>query len=201
MRQLRRHLAVTWLRRLVGGLSPRRPWSESGSVHMGFVVGRVALGHVSFRVLKFSLSISFHRGSPYSDIIWRINNRPVGGRSSETQSHPTNINNKGNICTWRFVSYFHFSLNNEHIFKLFLRNHYCPESDFLFTLRSLFRSVDCKTVTRFQTTLITLREHTTCRFTRSPRLYFLNKQISAPNLYNSATEKGGKLLQAGVCRP
>jgi hypothetical protein len=32
----------------------------------------------------FPLSLSFHRGSPYSNISWGMNNRPVGGRSSET---------------------------------------------------------------------------------------------------------------------
>jgi hypothetical protein len=30
------------------------------------------------------LPVSFHRGSPYSYIIWRINNKPIGDRSSET---------------------------------------------------------------------------------------------------------------------
>jgi hypothetical protein len=58
--------AVPWLRRLVAGLSPRRPGLASGSVHVEFVVDKVALGHVFLRVLQFSLSISFHRGSPYS---------------------------------------------------------------------------------------------------------------------------------------
>jgi hypothetical protein len=39
--------AVPWLRRLVAGLSP-------GSVHVGFVVDKVALGQVCPRVLPFS---------------------------------------------------------------------------------------------------------------------------------------------------
>jgi hypothetical protein len=47
--------------RLVAGLSPRRPGFDPGSVHMGFVVDKVALGQVFPRVLRFSLSISFHR--------------------------------------------------------------------------------------------------------------------------------------------
>jgi hypothetical protein len=51
------------LRRLVAGLSPRRPGFVSGSVHMGFVVDKVALGQVFPRVLPFSLSFSFHRCS------------------------------------------------------------------------------------------------------------------------------------------
>jgi hypothetical protein len=32
------------------------------------------------------------RGSPYLYIIWGMNNRPVGDRSSETFSHPVDIN-------------------------------------------------------------------------------------------------------------
>jgi hypothetical protein len=34
------------------------------------------------------INISFHRDSPLSYIIWRMNNRLVIGRNSETQSHP-----------------------------------------------------------------------------------------------------------------
>jgi hypothetical protein len=47
---------------------------------------KVALGQVFLRVLQFSLSIIFHRGSPHSYITWGVNNRPVSGRSSETVS-------------------------------------------------------------------------------------------------------------------
>jgi hypothetical protein len=64
-------------------LSPRRP----RSVHAGFVVEQVALGQ------GFSLSTTFHNGSPYSYIIWGMNNRPTGGCSSETPSHPIDNNN------------------------------------------------------------------------------------------------------------
>jgi hypothetical protein len=38
------------------------PWS----IHMGFLVEEVALGRVFLRVLRISLSISFHRCSPNS---------------------------------------------------------------------------------------------------------------------------------------
>jgi hypothetical protein len=38
--------AVPWLRRLVAGLSPRRFGFDPGSVHVGFVVDKVALGQV-----------------------------------------------------------------------------------------------------------------------------------------------------------
>jgi hypothetical protein len=46
--------AVPWLRRLAAGLPPRRPGFDPGSVHVGFVVDKVALGQVFPRVLRFS---------------------------------------------------------------------------------------------------------------------------------------------------
>jgi hypothetical protein len=71
--------ATAWLRRPISGLSPQRPVS----IQVRFVVNEVALRHVSLRVLQFPPSISFHRGSPCSYITWEMNNRPIGGRSSE----------------------------------------------------------------------------------------------------------------------
>jgi hypothetical protein len=47
-------MAVPCLRRLVAGLSPRRPGFDPGSVNVGFVVDKVALGQVFLRVLRFS---------------------------------------------------------------------------------------------------------------------------------------------------
>jgi hypothetical protein len=52
--------AVLWLRWLVAGLSTRRPGFDPRSVHVGFVVDKVALGQVFLRVVGFLLSISFH---------------------------------------------------------------------------------------------------------------------------------------------
>jgi hypothetical protein len=46
--------AVPWLRRLAAGLPPRRPGFDPGSVHVGFVVDKVALGQVFPQVLGFS---------------------------------------------------------------------------------------------------------------------------------------------------
>jgi hypothetical protein len=43
-----------WLRSLVAGLSPRRPGFVPGSIHVGFVMDKVALGQVFLRVLLFS---------------------------------------------------------------------------------------------------------------------------------------------------
>jgi hypothetical protein len=47
-------MAVPWFRRLAAGLSPRRPGFDPGSVHVGFVVDKMALGQVYLRVLRFS---------------------------------------------------------------------------------------------------------------------------------------------------
>jgi hypothetical protein len=47
-------LAVPWLRLLVAGVSPRRPWFAPGSVHVGFVVDEVAPGQVFLRALLCS---------------------------------------------------------------------------------------------------------------------------------------------------
>jgi hypothetical protein len=85
-------MALTWLRWLVASLLPGRTGFSPKSVHVGFVVYKVALGQVSLRVIRFPLSASFHHASPYSYIIWRVNNRPLDGRSSET-SHPIDTNN------------------------------------------------------------------------------------------------------------
>jgi hypothetical protein len=46
--------AVSWLRRFVAGLSPRRLGFSLGSVHVGFVVDKVILGQVFLRVLRLS---------------------------------------------------------------------------------------------------------------------------------------------------
>jgi hypothetical protein len=56
--------AVPWLRRLAAGLPPRRPGFDPRSVHVGFVVDKVALGQVfPPEFFGFPLSISFHRCS------------------------------------------------------------------------------------------------------------------------------------------
>jgi hypothetical protein len=44
---------VSWLRKLVAGLSPRKPGFAPGSVHVGLVVDKVALGQLFLRVLRF----------------------------------------------------------------------------------------------------------------------------------------------------
>jgi hypothetical protein len=46
--------AVPWLKQLDAGLSPWRPGFTPRSVHMVFVVGKVALGQIFLQVLQFS---------------------------------------------------------------------------------------------------------------------------------------------------
>jgi hypothetical protein len=71
-----------WLRWLVAGSSPQSHVFALGLINVGFVVEKVALGQVFLS--SSSLSMSFHRRSPYSYIIWGMNNVSVSGSSSET---------------------------------------------------------------------------------------------------------------------
>jgi hypothetical protein len=75
--------------RIMAQAVSRRPFTGEARVramliHVGFVVDRVALGQVFLRVLRFPWSISFHRRSPKTHIIWGINSVSVSGSSSET---------------------------------------------------------------------------------------------------------------------
>jgi hypothetical protein len=51
------------------------------SVHVGFVVDRVALGQIFLQVFRVPLSVSFHHGSPYSYVTCGMNSRPIGHMS------------------------------------------------------------------------------------------------------------------------
>jgi hypothetical protein len=65
-------------------LSPLWPGFAPRSLHVGFVVDKVALGQVFLRVLRLS---RVNIIPPWLSILiyhQRINNRPVGGCSSET---------------------------------------------------------------------------------------------------------------------
>jgi hypothetical protein len=87
--------AVPWLRRLLSGISQQRSGFAPGSVHVGFVVNKVALGQVLLQAIRFPLSTSFHRASlcvNYSG----INKSPFSNRSLETKSHPIDMNNNNN---------------------------------------------------------------------------------------------------------
>jgi hypothetical protein len=54
---------VPWLRRLAASLPVRRTEFDPGSVQVGFVVHKVALGQVFPEYFGLPLSISFHRCS------------------------------------------------------------------------------------------------------------------------------------------
>jgi general stress protein CsbA len=62
--------AVSWLRRLVAGFSPARPGFAPGLVHVVLVVVKVTLGQIFSGFFGFSLSVSFHRSSLYSYVVW-----------------------------------------------------------------------------------------------------------------------------------
>jgi hypothetical protein len=66
------------------------------SVHVEFVVDKVALGQVSFRVLWFFLVSIIPTWLFILIYHWGMNNRPAGGHSSETYSKPIDmkVNNK-----------------------------------------------------------------------------------------------------------
>jgi hypothetical protein len=85
--------AVPCLRHLVACLSPRWPGFRVLVSPCGICGGQRALGQVFLRVLHLHLSMSFRSGSPYWYIIWRMSNRPVAGRSSETWSYSIVMNN------------------------------------------------------------------------------------------------------------
>jgi hypothetical protein len=70
------------------------PTAAARSSHVGFVVAKVALGHVFSEYFGFPCQSSFHQffsQSP-SPIIWGWYNRPVSGRS--TQSPTAQIKKK-----------------------------------------------------------------------------------------------------------
>ena len=71
-------LAVPWLRRLVAGLLPRSPGFDAGSVHVGFVVNRVALGQV-FHCQFHSTGAPLHvKTKKLSIFITKLHNKPEG---------------------------------------------------------------------------------------------------------------------------
>jgi hypothetical protein len=88
------------LRRLVAGLSLRRRGFVPGSVHVGYVMDKVALTQFFFVwVLLFSL---FHIILLWLSILiyihMGVNNRPLSGHSSET-SRSINMNNPVYLIT------------------------------------------------------------------------------------------------------
>jgi hypothetical protein len=68
---------------------------------VGFLVDRMTLRQVFSELFYSPLSVVFHSGSAYVYIeyihtSWRMNNRPVDGRSSKTSSYRIDMNNNMN---------------------------------------------------------------------------------------------------------
>jgi hypothetical protein len=80
-------VAAPQLKRLVAGFSTRRPGFKSGSIHVGFVVDKVALGQVFSEYFGFPcMPIFIPPISPKSPspIIRGWYNRSVSGRSTQS---------------------------------------------------------------------------------------------------------------------
>jgi len=56
-------LAVTWLKYLVAGFSPRRLWFDSSSVNVRFMVDTLALRQAFIHVFRSFLSVTLHEYS------------------------------------------------------------------------------------------------------------------------------------------
>jgi hypothetical protein len=75
----------------------------------GICGGQWHWGRFSSEFFGYTLPISFHHISPCWFIIWGMNNMPVSGRSSETQSKPIDMNKNNNkphyeaFTTWTDV--------------------------------------------------------------------------------------------------
>jgi hypothetical protein len=105
--------AVPWLRRLVAGLLSGRPGFDSGSVHVEFVVDKVALGQVFPRVLWFSpvsfippvLHYTEKRKEKLIIFITGLHNKPQGcGAFVKSATGPFTTQKKWqriNPATWR----------------------------------------------------------------------------------------------------
>jgi hypothetical protein len=104
---------VQWLRWLVAGVSPRRPGFTSWSVHVGFVVDKVAPS----RVLRFS---PVNIIPPWlSTLIYHLEDKqhPAGGSSSGTVSP---LRHEEVCCKYRKSS--KTEARNYPCFKQFLKN-------------------------------------------------------------------------------
>jgi hypothetical protein len=98
--------AVPWLRRLVIDLSPRRPVFEPGSMHVGFVVDKVALGQVFLRVLRF-FPCQYHSTvflhTHISSGGWTV--CPLAAAVQRRSLAPSKINKKSTIGCWGSVHF------------------------------------------------------------------------------------------------
>jgi hypothetical protein len=86
-------LPTPWFRQLIAGLSPQRPGFVPRVSPYGICGGQSGIGAgISQNSLIFLVNIIL----PWLSMLiyhWGMNNRPAGSRSSETYSHPINMNN------------------------------------------------------------------------------------------------------------
>jgi hypothetical protein len=102
--------AVPWLRRLAAGLPLRRPGFDPESVHVGFVVDKVALGQV-FSPSSSVFPCQFHStGAPLLGKGQKIiissfigsHNKPQGcGASVASAAGPFTAKKKGHVNKWQ----------------------------------------------------------------------------------------------------
>jgi hypothetical protein len=78
-------VAVPWLWRLGPDLSPRSPGFTPGSIHVGFVVDKVALGQV---FLRRSLTPSIKYKKSVAFILWELAACMTGGYCCATMGTP-----------------------------------------------------------------------------------------------------------------
>jgi hypothetical protein len=103
-------MAVPWLRRLVAGLSPRRPGFDPGSVHVGFAVDKVALGQV-FRPSTSVYPCQFHstcaplQGKTKRLIIFitELHNKPRGCGASVASTAGLLTNKQKSTLFYKFT--------------------------------------------------------------------------------------------------
>jgi hypothetical protein len=99
------HTTVPLLKQFVACLSRRRPGFDLGSIHVGFVVDKVALGQVFFppEYFGFPLSVSLHRCSITRNkliFITGLHSQPQGcGASVASAAGPFTITKKSHKVT------------------------------------------------------------------------------------------------------
>ena len=85
--------AVPWLRRLVAGLSPRRPGFNPRSVLVGFVVNKMALRQVHIRTAAMFLHYiphryHFHETCVFHSLCYDVSVQDLSARSAAVHSAP-----------------------------------------------------------------------------------------------------------------
>jgi hypothetical protein len=109
------HRAMPWLTRLVTGSHYWGLGSRPGQSLWDLWRTKRHRERLFSEFFSSPLSISFHCGSPYSHIIWGMNNGPDGGHSSEIQSH--SIDRTTCVCAYTLISWHIFVAYNNYYFS------------------------------------------------------------------------------------